>query len=337
MSKLIDLLLEDSKYSCDNIDFSFLNNKKILITGASGLVGVHLLSSLLYLKQNCNYKFHVIGIVNNEPEQWFKELIDLGDFSYIKGDLSDINFIQRLMDFDVIIHAATYGQPIRFMQNQIKTIMLNTSSTIELIKKLKPNGKFLFLSSSEIYSGLKKDFYSETDIGTTNPSHPRACYIESKRCGETICNSFNDNNIKIVRLCLAYGTGIRKSDTRAMNSFILNGLKDGEINLMDDGSAKRNYIYISNAINMMWNILLHGKETVYNVGGKSEVSIRELAEMINHQLGVPLCLGSKSGLVGSPDSVNLDLSKYESEFGVKDNISLDSGIRKVINWCRLIN
>jgi len=336
MGKLIDLLLEDSKCTCRNIDFSQLNGKKILITGASGLVGVHLLSSLLYLKQECGYTFHVIGLVHSEPEEWFKELIDLGDFSYMRGDLSDINFVNRLMDFDIIIHAATYGQPMKFMQNQINTIMLNTSTTIALLCKLKQGGKFLFLSSSEVYSGLAKESYSENDIGTTNPSHPRSCYIEGKRCGEAICNSVIHElyDVKIARLCLAYGTGIKSNDTRAMNNFVLSGLKNGEINLMDDGRAVRNYIYISDAVEMLWNILLHGKERVYNVGGKSEVTIRNLAEIISHELHVPLYLADRDGLKGSPANVNLDLSQYEDEFSNSQIITLREGIGRVIKWCK---
>ena len=330
----IDMLLSDSKSTCENIDFSQLNGKKIIITGASGLVGVHLLSSLLYLKQKYNYRFFVLALINSEPEEWFKELIDVGDFSYMRGDLSDVNFIDRLPNVDYIIHAATYGQPMRFMQDQVKTISLNTSTTIALINRLKPNGKFLFISSSEVYSGLQKELYEESDIGTTSPNHPRACYIESKRCGEAICNAYGDN-IKIARLCLAYGSGIKMNDTRALHNFVIGGLKNNNIKLMDSGSAKRNYIYIADAVRMLWNIILHGKEKVYNVGGKSETTIRNVAEIIGKELNIPVILPQHDdSLNGAPDSVNLSVSRYENEFGESQSIDLDEGILRVINWCK---
>ena len=329
---MIDILFNDAEYVCRDIDFSQIDGKKIVITGASGLIGTHLLTSLLHLKKK--YNFFVLAIINSEPEDWFKELIDMDNFAYMRGDLSDTNFIDRLPHVDYIIHAATYGQPLLFMRDQIKTISLNTSSTIALMNKLKPNGKFLFISSSEVYSGLEKDIYDESDIGTTSPNHPRSCYIESKRCGEAICNAYGDN-AKIARLCLAYGTGIKMNDTRALHNFVISGLKNNEIKLMDSGNAKRNYIYIADAVKMLWNILLHGKEKVYNIGGKSETTIRNVAEIIGEKLNIPVILPQiNDSLNGAPNSVNLSVGRYDNEFGENQSISLDEGISKVINWCK---
>jgi nucleoside-diphosphate-sugar epimerase len=339
-NKLIDLLLQDNEHTFDNIDTSQLNNKKILITGASGLLGVHFLSSLLYLKNKLNYNILVIAIFNSEPETWFKELIDLGNFSYMRGDLSDITFVDRLLDVDYIIHCATYAQPMKFTQDAIKTITLNTTTTNALIKKLKPNGKFLFVSSSEIYSGLDKNEYVEDDIGTTTPSHVRSCYIEGKRCGEAICHSYIKQgvDIKIARLCLGYGTGIKFNDTRAMNSFIINALKHHEIRLLDSGNAKRNYIYASDVVKMMWNIFLQGKSVTYNIGGDNETDIKTIASYISQELFVPLIIPEDdNGLLGSPVGVRLDIDKYNNEFGNFDKVALGDGIKRTIKWCKLIS
>ena len=89
---------------------------------------------------------------------------------------------------------------------------MNTTITNQLIKKLVKNGKFLFISSSELYSGLKKSKLNEEDIGNTHPSHMRACYIESNRCGEAIFNSYRRRNInaKSARLCLAFGSRCKR-------------------------------------------------------------------------------------------------------------------------------
>ncbi len=338
-NELIDMLLSDYSSIETQIDFSAINNKKILITGASGLVGVHILSSLLYLKNTLNYNIFVLAVVNSEPETWFKELIEMGDFGYSKGDLSNLNFVNGLLDVDYIFHCATYAQPIKFTQEAIKTITLNTTTTNALIGKLKPNGKFLFMSSSEIYSGLDKEQYDESDIGTTTPEHPRACYIEGKRCGEAICQSHINQgvDVKIVRLCLAYGNGIKMSDTRAMNSFILQALTNNNIKLMDGGDATRNYIYVADAVSMIWNILLHGRSNVYNVGGNSQVTILELSKIIGDYVDCEVIVPeNQDGLKGSPSGVNLDLTKYRNEFGVTNFVSLENGVIKVIEWCKHI-
>ena len=129
---------------------------KLLITGAFGLVGTNI----------C------------------KVLGDTMDITKVKFD--DLNGVSGYYDF--IIHAAGYGQPIRFVEDEIATIDINTRTTRELFNLLKTDGKYLFISTSEVYSGAKTP-YKESDIGTTTPQHPRACYIEGKRCGEAICSA----------------------------------------------------------------------------------------------------------------------------------------------------
>ncbi len=112
-------------------------------------------------------------------------------FEVLRLDLADFRTYPELPTVDVVIHAAGYGQPGRFMANPGATIAINTSSTAALIERLRGrDGRFLFISTSEVYSGSQKEFVAEGDIGTTTPEHPRACYIEGKRCGEAICNSF---------------------------------------------------------------------------------------------------------------------------------------------------
>ena len=124
--------------------------------------------------------------------------------------------------------------------------------------------------------------------------HPRACYIEAKRCGEAICNAFRQQGVKAAsaRLALAYGPGTREGDKRVLNSFIERGLK-GAITMLDRGEAKRTYCYVSDAVELMWKILLHGREPVYNVGGTSKTTIGELACKIADYLHVPAVFPDK--------------------------------------------
>lgn len=229
--------------------------------------------------------------------------------------------------FDYIIHAAGYGQPAKFMADEIATISVNTTKTIELLRKLKPTGKFLFLSTSEVYSGAVPP-YKESDIGTTSPTHPRACYIESKRCGEAICMAYRrlGYDVKIARLSLAYGAA-KKGDGRVLNQFIEQAL-NGKIQLLDKGEAKRTYIYVKDAVKILWNILEKGTQPIYNVGGVSKTTIAELAYMIGRLTGVEVVLGDK-GLDGAPDDVCLDLSLLK-EFGDIKFTSLEEGLKQTI-------
>lgn len=290
--------------------------KHLIITGAYGLVGSNICKILEKDKDLIVHK------------------IKFDDFSEIQDSYWGEQFCP-LEQADYIIHCAGYGQPLKFVKDKIKTIEINTKTTNELFKFLKPDGKFLFVSTSEVYSGAKSP-YSETDIGTTNPQHPRACYIEGKRCGEAICSAYRDQgyNVKIARLALAYGPGTKKHDTRVLNQFIEQALTTGEIKLMDKGEAIRTYCYVRDVAEMLLDILFEGTQPVYNVGGTSTVTIRELAEKIGMITGAKITLG-KAGLKDAPEDVRLSLALTLTEFP-RDFVSLDEGLIKTINYQKKI-
>jgi len=315
----------------NTIDFSQLRNKNVLVTGASGLIGIYMLSCLKNVKEKFNIKIY--AWVKNDIDPFFKNIFD--ECFIIQNDITDQSIFDKLPNFDYIIHSSGYAQPNKFLDDKIKTITLNTVTTINLLNKLNKDGKFLFVSTSELYSGLNVELLSEEDIGTTNTNHPRSCYIDSKRCGESICYSFIEKgiDIKIARLSLAYGPGTKPNDTRVMNSIIQKALLNDVIELFDDGSAVRTYCYITDIVEMFWNILFFGKHRLYNVGGISKTTILDLANKIGNTLNKRVITPSKNeGLKGSPKLVNLNLNRYIDEFNKKEFVSLDEGLIQTINW-----
>lgn len=327
----MSIIIEESKEIVKKIDFTQLRNKKILVTGASGLIGVYLVSCLKQVSKTENIKIFVW--VQNDIDSIFTEIFD--GCTIIKSDITDYSNFLLLPEFDCIIHASGYGQPDKFMFDKIKTISLNTTSTIELLKKLNKNGKFLFVSTSELYSGINEENINETQIGLTNTNHPRACYIEGKRCGESICNVYKEKgyDIKIIRLSLAYGPGTKKNDKRVLNSLIQKGLNEEKIKLLDNGDAIRTYCYITDVIEMFWNIFLFGKDVIYNVGGKSVTSIYDLSILIGKKLGKYVEIPNEiNGQIGNPKIVNVSIEKYINEFKKNNFIELEEGLEKTINW-----
>lgn len=327
----MSIIIEESKEIVKKIDFTQLRNKKILVTGASGLIGVYLVSCLKQVSKTENIEIFVW--VQNDIDSIFTEIFD--GCTIIKSDITDYSNFLLLPEFDCIIHAAGYGQPDKFMFDKIKTISLNTTSTIELLKKLNKNGKFLFVSTSELYSGINEENINETQIGLTNTNHPRACYIEGKRCGESICNVYKEKgyDIKIIRLSLAYGPGTKKNDKRVLNSLIQKGLNEEKIKLLDNGDAIRTYCYITDVIEMFWNIFLFGKDVIYNVGGKSVTSIYDLSILIGKKLGKYVEIPNEiNGQIGNPKIVNVSIEKYINEFKKNNFIELEEGLEKTINW-----
>ena len=324
------ILSDDADIVLSRIDLSSIIGKKILITGASGLVGINMVSCIKKIK----------GV---ELWCWFRENIDdcfvdvFNGCNLIQGDITDHNMFDSIPHFDFIIHAAGYAQPSKFLEDKIKTIQINTTSTILLMEKLNVNGTFLFVSSSEIYNGLDRRNIQEDQIGTTNTDHPRSCYIEGKRAGEAICHAYlqKGHNIKIARLSSAYGAGTKKNDKRVLNSLIERGLTKEKIELMDDGSAIRTFCYITDITEMLLNIMIHSNKSTYNIGGICELSIRELANRIGLVLGKKIIVPSTSSSIdGNPKIVNVSVQRYLDEFGKKstDFVDFDEGLKRTIDW-----
>lgn len=331
----MDFLEKDINRVIENIDFSTLKNKKVLITGASGLVGFYLTQCVKKLQNELNIEIYLS--YKNDIPSYLKEYYDF-PYAEIKEDITSVKLEPKF--FDVIIHSSGYAQPMKFLSDSLTTIKINTHATINLLDSLKPEGKFLFVSTSELYSGNDTLNIDESQIGTTTPSHNRACYIESKRCGETICHSYRTSgyDVKIARLSLAYGPFTKLGDLRVLNSIIDKGLNNNTIELMDDGSALRTYCYITDVIEIFWNILLHGKDVTYNVSGFSNISIKGLAENVGQILDKKVIAPvSLDGLAGSPKVVNISSEKYINEFQKHSFVDMKHGLENVIEWMRYIN
>jgi nucleoside-diphosphate-sugar epimerase len=331
----MNFLEKDINKVIENIDFSTLKNKKILITGASGLVGFYLTQCVKRLQNELNIEVYLS--YKNDIPSYLKEYYDF-PYTEIKEDITSVKLEPKF--FDVIIHSSGYAQPMKFLSDSLTTIKINTHATINLLDSLKPDGKFLFVSTSELYSGNDNLNIDESQIGTTTPSHNRACYIESKRCGETICHSYRASgyDVKIARLSLAYGPFTKLGDLRVLNSIIDKGLNNDTIELMDDGSALRTYCYITDVIEMFWNVLLHGKDVTYNVSGFSNISIKGLAENVGQILDkMVIAPVSLDGLAGSPKVVNISSEKYINEFQKHSFVDMKHGLENVIEWMKYIN
>jgi len=340
-----DFLLEDAKIVCNNFNIRVFSGKTILLTGASGILGINILSAIFYynnflVKDGSKNKIKVYAIYFSNSSKFVKDIFTSKDFKFIQGNISSIKFINKLPNCDIIIHSAGYAQPKKFLENSLETIQINSSSLIAISKKLKNRGKILFVSSAEVYSGSKNKHNSEIDIGSTNPLHERACYIEGKRIGETIINILRMKGVNAfsTRLALAYGPGINLTDKRLLNELMIRGIKNHKINLKDSGDAIRTYAYVSDVVLIFFNILSKGTEPVYNVGGVSRVTVAGLAKKISKLMNVKLIIPKRKAiLLNAPKTVSLNLSKIKKEFNISSFIKIDEGLKRTYEWLKLLN
>lgn len=333
------LLMDFLKEEYDNIslkEWGKLKNKTILITGGNGLLGSNIVNYLQFLnkKENLNLKLLVHSF--SKPVEWLPQDENIQYFN------SNLNNGFPEWEFDYLINTATYGQPKKFLENKLQTIKLNTETYTKLLELAKKNNaSVLHMSSSEIYGQIPDDKSSvdENYNGDVNTFAPRAIYGESKRLSETISKVFIDEgmDIKIIRLAIGYGAGVKYDDARFINEFIKKAF-NGEIVMMDEGKALRQLSFITDTIEMILNVMLSGTSTIYNIGGTDLKSIKEIAEVIAKNEGVEVKLPEVTNSVGgAPKNLILDVSKYISEFGCPNFISYEKGLKKTAQWIKLLS
>lgn len=316
----------------ESVDLSPLADAELLVTGATGLIGSSLISALSGEAAVKPRRIIAVSRTGQFPPTWNPP----PTVEHAIGDIADPRFLDGLPKVDAVIHGAGYGQPGRFLKDPLSTLSINTTGTISLIRKVRSGGKFLFMSTSELYSGLSRENCDETAIGTSNTNHPRSAYIEAKRAGEAAVWAARSQlglDANSVRIALAYGPGVKRGDARVLNEFITRGLESGKIELRDAGRAMRTYCYIADAVELILQVMLKGDKGLYNVGGISRTSIADLARTIGRILDVPVSVpAADDGSPGAPDDVRIDLTRVLELTGKRAFISLEDGLNRTIRW-----
>ena len=269
-----------------------LQQKAVLITGASGLIGSNMVRGLTYVNRKLDLNMSILALVRDKHKA-LKKFADLADdvaLSIIQADVEyNLNFHQKI---DFIIHGASPTASSYFIENPvetIKTVVNGTVNMLELAKVNKVEG-FVYLSSMEVYGAPQnEDLLSEKDVGYMNPLLVRNCYPESKRMCEALCAAYAEEyNIPAmsIRLAQTFGVGVEKNDTRVFAEFARCVENRQDIVLLTDGGSKRCYLYTMDAVSAILTVLLKGERgKAYNAGNVGTYcSIKEMAQMVVHKL-----------------------------------------------------
>lgn len=319
-----------------------LDGKSILITGATGLVGSCIVDFFMYLNKTYNCNIRVIGLGRNKEGlmKRFRDYLDISSFSMIVGDISDGLNLQEKMDY--IIHAASNADPISFSKDPVGTMKANLIGTMNVLEYSKSvtNCKVLFVSTTEIYG--KNDFIddgiTENSYGILDCNSLRACYPESKRAAETLCNSYSsqfDINVVIARLCYIYGPTMTNSDSRVSAQFIRKALEKSDIVLKSEGLQKRSYCYVTDAISGILVAMIKGKNcNAYNISNPdSNVTIKQMAEITANEYNLKVIYELPEEIEKKGYSTQGHIivnSEKLASLGWKANTSINDGIKKTV-------
>lgn len=269
------------------IDWECFRNKTVLVTGATGRLGMYIVEALNKADIDWNLNITIVALARNKRklEEVFGQTMLLPNIHALVQDV--IEPIKWDGDVHYIFHTAGLASPMDFTNWPVDTLwghVQGTRNVLELARE-KKSKKILYVSTVEIYGEWKSEIgIKEDDMGPVHCDNARACYQESKRLCETMLATYEEQyNIHYVgvRLCHTFGPGISLEDGRAFSEFIKNVLEEKNIVLQTDGSAMRTYTYVADAIGAMFLAFTKGKDNYYNIANlDSLISIRDLAELI---------------------------------------------------------
>lgn len=353
MNYNLSAIREDCSHLVERIDTKKLKGTTVLVTGANGLIGGFLCDFLCFLNDHCGYGMNLVFTSKSEKEnaQRISHLVAREDVTYFSWDCSvSLESLPLSEDVNYLFFCSGYGQPRKFLSDKIRTMLVNIvgiESLLKVVARQEKKCHVLFLSTSEIYGDVPESAVptSEDYKGVCDVENNRACYILAKATAEVVCQEYfasNKVNGKVARVALVYGPGSFRDDARVMQDFILKAHEHKEIQMMDEGQSLRNYLYISDCAEILINCLLHGTQSVYNVGGDSEtISIYNLAKKIAANFEVPVRKGkvAKEFIKNAPKRVGLSMSRYRKEFPLYGAhiTGLKKGIENVLRWYNFKN
>lgn len=325
-----------------DIPWEKIKNKKILITGASGMIGSFLIDLIMLRNDRYGDNIFVYAIGRNESFAKKRFMVHWGkkNFIFLKHDVN--KELPELGNIDIIIHAASNTHPVAYVSDPIGTITTNVFGTYNLLDYASTHNvyRFVFVSSVEIYGENRGDVekFDESYCGYINCNTLRAGYPESKRVGETLCNAFAKSygiEFVIPRLSRIYGPTMLSSDSKAIAQFIKNVINGEDIILKSRGQQYYSYCYVADAVSAILTILLNGiSGEAYNVSDeKSDITLRELADIIAKFSGrkVIFKLPSEIEAIGFSKATKaiLDNSKLK-DLGWEAKYNIENGLARTI-------
>lgn len=257
-----------------------LAGKRVLVTGATGLIGYTLTSALLYRG------VHVLALVRDRAraeEKFHAQLAAGCPLSFHVGTVEAPGAVDGQIDY--IVHGAAPTASGYFTQHPVETIRSIVDGTRNMLELAweKSCAGMVFLSSMEVYGQvLEKKPLREDCLGTLDLSSPRTSYPEAKRLAENLCVCYGAEYgvpVRTLRLAQTFGPGVDREDGRVFAYIARCALERQDVALATDGSKENMYLYTADAVSAILSALLCGKNgEIYNAANEETyTSVRDMA------------------------------------------------------------
>lgn len=313
-----------------------LRGRQVVVTGAGGFIGSHLVEQLLGL--GCRVTAFVR--YNSRNDDGLLEVLagSTAVLNVVRGDVRDLDTITGVVDgADVVFHlAALVGIPYSYVHVG-EVVGVNVMGTLNVLTAAKERGvrRVVVASTSEVYGSAQTVPMSEE-----HPKNPQSPYAASKVASDALALSFYaafDLPVSVVRPFNTYGPG--QSDRAIIPTIISQALVGDEV-VLGSVAPRRDFTFVTDTAAGFVKVAA-SEETVgeeLNLGTGTDISVGELAERVGRLLGKELNVRESTERVRPASSeVNRLLSdnrRVRELAGWEPSVTLDEGLERSIEWVR---
>ena len=298
----------------------------LVITGVAGFIGSHVAHRF------SQEGWSVIGVDKAPAKNDL--LIDLSSFHCLQLPDPSFSVLLKNKAPQICIHCAGTASVGQSIADVTSDFYANTVLTFEVLNALRlnaPHCRFIFMSSAAVYGNPTSLPVQETQLPA-----PISPYGFHKWQCEQLCEEFfkvYNLPMAIVRIFSAYGPGLRR---QVIWDICEKAIKQKSITLQGTGKESRDFVHVLDIAKALVAVATSSpmKGEIYNVGSGRETKIAELANIITKSLG-PHYSFQFDGVIpsGTPLNWQADISKLRT-IGFVPSISLEEGIKSVVDWCR---
>ena len=308
------------------------SDAKVLVTGATGFIGSHLVRRLLA------DGFEVHALTSSVSSLTPFRLVDVRDrITLHEGSLSDRSAMDALVQSarpSHVFHLGAYTHVGKSWQRVDECIQVNVQGTANLLEALEGSGyrRFVNIGTSEIYGAVASPFQEDMAVRPVSP------YAASKHAAESLCRVFHQGRgwpIVMIRPFNAYGPA--QTPDRVIPEIIIRALLGQDL-LMTQGRQTREFNFVEDLVDgMVRAAAVEGIEgELFNLGCGEDVSMREVATTVLDLMGNPV-VARFGALPDRPTEIwemRSDSTRARRVLGWTPNHTLAEGLEKTIAWYR---
>ena len=312
---------------------------RVLVTGAAGLYGVHLVDDLV---RRPDIK-HVFGV--DDFSRWYFQSDPFikakgfdQKFTLIKKKFYELT-VEELdeMNLDSVVHLAAHISIPESMERADDYFKNNEWGTFRLMQTLIRTVNWhliIYASSPEVYGN---PIYTPMDIH--HPMLPRSIYAVTKLAAEKHCKAMHEwykFPVVIIRNFNTFGENQDISgNAGVVSAYIIKALKNETMVVHDSGAQTRDFQYVKDAVRAYSLVITKDKlfaGEVFNIGTNSQTSIKNLAETIKRLTQSKSEIVFERGRAADLMSLEADYTLINQKTGWKPEYSLEEGLKRTIAW-----